>query len=112
MNASTAMLSERSSCAIATRTIREILDVLAGQRPLQHIRDRLSGPVAGLLSTRHARSPSEIPDYRLRSVHACLTTPSKVEACAVIGTTSRSRALVLRLEQRDTTWVCSMLSLL
>ena len=109
----TAHFGERTACALATRTVEHIVEVLVGRRSLHQIRDRLSGPVAGLLGTSLGGKPGRrwFGDYRLGSVHACQTTPRKVEACAVIDTSSRARALVLRLEQEDTTWSCTMLSL-
>jgi hypothetical protein len=111
MNRSAVTLGERTACALAMRATEQILDVFAGRRSLHQIRDRVSGPVAGLISTTLGWNPREVPDYRLRSVHACLTTPCKVEACAVVGTASRARALVMRLEQEDTQWSCTMLSM-
>jgi hypothetical protein len=77
---------ERTACAMAT-----IARVIAA------IRD--ANPLGG-------------PNFQLRSVHACLVTSTRVEACAVVGTASQVRALVLRIDQRDTVWSCSMLALL
>lgn len=103
---------ERTACAVATRTVEQIFEVLAGRRSLHRIRDRLSGPVAGLLTTSLGRERERhLWGSRLGPVHACQTTPRAVEACAVIGTADRARALVLRLEQEETAWLCTMLSL-
>jgi hypothetical protein len=105
-------VGDRTACALATGVAEQIVAVLAGRRTLDQIRVRVSGPVAGLITTTRGRNPLGGPSYRLRSVHACVTTPSKVEACAVIGTANRVRSLVLRLEQENTTWSCTMLALL
>lgn len=105
-------IEERTANALAARTVEHILEVLIGRRPLHQLRHRLSGPVAGLLATGLHRGSTRRPDYRLRSVHACQTTASKVEACAVVDTTERSRAFVFRLERKNTAWSCTMLSVL
>ncbi len=117
MTAPAVNLGDRSACALAARITSQILDVFAGHRPLNQIRDRLSGPVASLVATKLSRKPprnagDQLGSYRLGSVHACLTTPNKVEACAVVGTSKRARAIVMRLEQKDTTWACTMFSVL
>ena len=117
MTAPAVNLGDRSACALASRIASQILDVFAGRRPLNQIRGRLSGPVVRLIATRLRRRPTrdageQLGNYRLGSVHACLTTPNKVEACAVIGAAGQARAVVMRLEQRDTTWSCTMFSVL
>ncbi len=117
MTAPAVNLGDRSARALASRIANQILDVFAGRRPLNQIRDRLSGPVASLVATKLSRKPSrnaedQLGNYRLGSVHACLTTPNKVEACAVVGTGNRTRAIVMRLEQKDTRWSCTMFSVL
>jgi hypothetical protein len=104
--------SERTACALATGIAEQLLGVLTGRRPLDHAGIRVSGPVAGLINATRRSNPLDGPNYRLRSVHACLTTAHRVEACAVVGTASRVRALVMRLEQHSTTWWCTMLAVL
>lgn len=103
-------IGERTACALATRMTEHILDVLGGRRRLDQLRDRLSGPVAGLLSS--VLNTTRRAEYRLRSVHACMTSRSRVEACAVVAVAGRIRAFVLRLEQEDTRWCCTLLSVL
>jgi len=104
-------VAERSACALAARIGTPILEVLSGRRPAHQIRDRVSGPVAGLLAATRAHT-AKSPDYRLRSVHACLVTSHRVEACMVVATHNRVRAVVLRLEQEASRWLCTMLALL
>lgn len=109
-----AHFGERTACALATRTTELIFEVLTGRRTLQQVRHRLSGPVAGLLATTLSEPSGrqQLARYRLGSVHACQTTPRKVEACAVLdNAVDRARALVLRLEQQEAVWACTMLSL-
>ncbi|GAA4860301.1 Rv3235 family protein [Saccharopolyspora rosea] len=102
--------AERSATALAARVGEQLLDVLAGRRPLSQVRDRVSGPVAFRLAGTRLHA-ARSPGYRLRSVHACLTAESTVEACLVVGSPCRARALVLRLERDGTRWVCTLLSL-
>lgn len=112
MGPSTSVVCERTACALATRITQQIVEVLIGRRSLNQIRDRLSIPVANLLATGMGWTTSTRTQYRLHSVHACLTTRSRVEACAVVGNANRARAFVLRLERRNMEWACTMLSVL
>lgn len=100
---------DHSSTALATHMSRRILEVLAGRQALGTLRSHLSGPVALALAGGLCKKAGG-PDYRLRSVHACLTTTSTVEACALIETANRVRALVLRFERRDSRWLCTLLA--
>jgi hypothetical protein len=47
----------------------------------------------------------------VRSVHTSRPTPGVVEACAVIDTGARRRAMALRIEARDGHWECTSLEL-
>lgn len=99
---------ESTSHVLATRMSKAILDVLTGRRKPASIRHQVSGAVALLLtSTPHWKG--EGPSYRLRSVHTCLATARAVEACAVVETSHRARALALRLERADSHWSCTLL---
>lgn len=102
---------DRTACALATGMVERILPALAGRRTLRQTGARVTRPVAGLINAARGSSPLGGPNYRVRSVHACQTTPRKVEACAVISTASRIRALVMRMEQEDTVWSCTMLAI-
>ncbi|RCW39223.1 hypothetical protein DFQ14_11759 [Halopolyspora algeriensis] len=101
---------DRTASALAHRTAGQVLDVLAGRRPLRQIRHWVSGPVAGLLATMVRSRSTAGPVYRLRSVHACPISARTVEACAVIADTRRVRALTMRLERQSTQWSCTMLA--
>ncbi|MEU6270001.1 Rv3235 family protein [Saccharopolyspora shandongensis] len=99
-----------SASAVAGFVGELVFDVLAGRRALHEVREHLMPQVAGLLFTTRLHA-AQSPDYRLRSVHACLVTDCAVEACMIVGTHYRVRALVLRLEQDSGHWVCTLLSL-
>lgn len=101
---------DRTASVLARRTVGQVLDVLAGRRPLRQIRHWISGPVAGLLATMVRSRSTAGPIYHLRSVHACPTSARTVEACAVIADTRRVRALTIRLERQSTQWSCTMLA--
>lgn len=100
----------RTASALVDRTAGQILDVLAGRRPLRQIRQWVSAPVAGLLAAMVRGRSTADPTYRLRSVHACLTSARTVEACAIVADTRRVRALTMRLERQNTQWSCTMLA--
>jgi hypothetical protein len=101
---------DRTACALAAGMIDRLLPALAGRRTLDQTGARVTGPVAGLIHAVRGSNPLGGPNYRVRSVHACQTTPHKVEACAVVATARRVRALVMRIEQEDTVWSCTMLA--
>ncbi|MBE9376345.1 hypothetical protein IQ251_17990 [Saccharopolyspora sp. HNM0983] len=103
--------TEQTSNQLALRFTHQLLDVLCGRRSPAQLRDRVTPQVLGLL-TRSGPKTARSPGYRLSSVHACLATERTVEACAVIGTPNRARALVLRLERTDSRWLCTLLSVL
>ncbi|SDX88140.1 hypothetical protein SAMN05216215_1016152 [Saccharopolyspora shandongensis] len=103
-------VADGSASAVAGFVGELVFDVLAGRRALHEVREHLMPQVAGLLFTTRLHA-AQSPDYRLRSVHACLVTDCAVEACMIVGTHYRVRALVLRLEQDSGHWVCTLLSL-
>ncbi|MER6993697.1 Rv3235 family protein [Saccharopolyspora hirsuta] len=101
---------ERSAVAIATSVGGHVFDVLSGRRTVREVDEHLSSRVAGLLLTTRLHA-AQGPDHRVRSVHACPITEYAVEACMVVGTHDRVRALVLRVERDGEHWVCTRLSL-
>lgn len=101
----------RTACALAAGMVERILPAVTGRRTLDQTGALVTGPVAGLINAIRRSNPLGGPNYRVRSVHACLTTPRKVEACAVVSSASRIRALVLRMEQKDTAWSCTMFTI-
>lgn len=103
---------DRTACALAAGMVERILPALAGRRTLDQTGARVSAPVAGLINAARRSNPLGGPNYRVRSVHACMTSSCKVEACAVVSAASRMRALVLRMEQKDTVWSCTMLAII
>lgn len=103
---------DRTAAALAGGATGQILDVLSGRRPLHQIRHRVSGPVAGLIAAMLRGRRTATSRYRLRTVHASLITACTVEASAVIADNKRVRALTMRLEQRETQWLCTVLALL
>ncbi|MFI0469130.1 Rv3235 family protein [Saccharopolyspora sp. 5N102] len=106
----TEAVADSSASAIAGFIGEQVFDALSGRRTLHQVREHLEPQVAGLLLTTRLHA-AQGPDYRLRSVHACLVTDCAVEACMIVGTHYRVRALVLRLEQDNGHWVCTLLSL-
>lgn len=102
---------DRTAYALAAGMVERLLPALAGRRTLDQTGARVTGPVAGLINALKRSNPLGGPNYRVRSVHACLTTPCKVEACAIVSAANRIRALVLRMEQKDTVWSCTMLAI-
>src|SRR4051812_11804854 len=64
---------------------------------------------AGRLARREGATPAKCP--RLSSLHVCEPRHGVVEACAVIDTGRRRRAVALRLEGRDGRWQCTELEL-
>lgn len=103
--------AEQTSTQLALRFTHQLLDVLSGRRNPEQLRGRVTPQVLGLLRSSRPRAAGS-PGYRLGSVHACLSTDRTVEACAVIGTPHRARAMVLRFERTDTRWLCTLLSML
>jgi hypothetical protein len=103
-------VGESSAAAVAAFIGEQVFEALSGRRALHEVRDHVSGHVAGLLLTTRLHA-AQGPDYRLRSVHASLITESTVEACMIVGTHYRVRALVYRAERDNGLWVCTLLSL-
>jgi hypothetical protein len=118
--------------AAASRVVRRYLElcleVLGGYRPLAHLRPhtelarfdevatqlaRLGGPGRSAL-VRPGSGPARVPADRprLRHLRMCEVRPGAVEAAAVLGRGEQIRAMTLRLEQRDTGWLCTHLEVL
>ncbi|MFC7341499.1 Rv3235 family protein [Saccharopolyspora griseoalba] len=98
-----------SAAAVAAFLGRCVFGVLSGRIPPEAVRGHLTGQaLSSLLAIRLREARS--PDCRLRSVHACPITRSRVEACVLVGA-HRVRALVLRAEWTAGRWSCTRLSL-
>ncbi|MGW1681639.1 Rv3235 family protein [Saccharopolyspora sp. NPDC002376] len=104
-------LDERSAISVATCVGGYVFDALSGRRTVHDIGAHVSSRVARLLLNTRLDA-AQGPEHRVRSVHACPITEFAVEACMVVGTNDRVRALVLRVERDGGRWVCTRLSLL
>lgn len=91
-----------------------VVEVLAGSRgagqlnrfatlPVLEQLERSVGRLGGLVKGGPALRPT------VRSVHVCLPRAGAAEACAVVDTGRRRRALALRIEVRDGRWLCTAL---
>lgn len=101
-----------SAHTIATRLATALTDVLATRRSPNQVRSRMTPTALGNLMRQLSGTPLPARNFRVQSVHACLTTQRSIEATAVLTGATRSRALALRIEHRSGQWVCSALSLL
>lgn len=104
--------ADRTACALAAGMVERLLPALAGRRTLEQTGARVTAAVAGLINATRRSNALGGPNYRVRSVHACMATSRRVESCAVVSAASRFRAMVLRMEQRDTVWSCTMLAII
>jgi hypothetical protein len=88
------------------------VDVLAGRRPAEQIRHKLSPLVFAALQTRAREAARTAQRYRFRSLHASQPNSGVIEACGTVDRGRRSQALVARLEIRSRGWQCVLLRLL
>jgi hypothetical protein len=95
----------------SVRLAQAIAEVLAGARPPQQLADVASLDVlhllernAGRLVARRAGMPSQ---PRVSSVHVSEPRPGVAEACAVVDTGPRRRALAFRVEWLRSQWRCT-----
>jgi hypothetical protein len=98
-----------SATAVAAFLGSRVFAVLIGRMSPEEVRGHITGQVLSSLLAIRLRE-ARGPDCRLRSVHACPVTRSRVEACLLVGA-HRVRALVLRAEWTSGRWVCTRLSL-
>lgn len=102
----------------AARLAQAVLETLAGQRPVQQLSRWTDEPVFVALSRRAnlraARRRPRTPAHRVtvRSVRASRPAPNAVEACVVVQTGPRARAVALRLEGLDGRWLCTALDVI
>jgi hypothetical protein len=99
----------------AERLAQAIVEVLAGARPAGQLTGlatldviRLLARGAGHFGARRGARPQR---PIVGSVHVSEPCDGVVEACAVINTDSRPRALALRLEGIDGQWRCTAVNL-
>jgi hypothetical protein len=96
------------------RFAQAVVEVLAGARPAGQLSRFTSLDVlehleraVGRLGGRPALAPPPCP--RVSSVHVSEPCRGVVEACAIVDTGRRSRAVALRLEGIDGHWRCTAL---
>jgi hypothetical protein len=98
---------------LTQRLAQAIAEVLAGARPASQLSDVASYEVVRLLRRSAGRlgaRPGEPqPRPLISSVHVTEPRPGVAEACAVINTGLRRRAIALRLETADGQWRCTAL---
>lgn len=95
----TGLPDPRAWCA---RLSQAIAEVLAGARPAQQLADVASLDVLHLLERSAGRMrgyrTGPVTRPRVRSMHLSQPTPGVAEACAVVDTGPRCRALAIRVE--------------
>lgn len=93
------------------RLAQAIAEVLAGARPAAQLSGHATPHVVRLLERNAGRLGSRdgAPGRRpiVESVRLGEPRDGVVEACAVIDTGGRKRALALRLEANDGKWLCT-----
>lgn len=101
--------------------VRGLLEVLSGVREAEQMARWFSEDAYRALVTRaglatRARSarnaPVRRPRYGIRTVHLSSPADGVVEAAAVVGARSRTRAIALRLEGADRRWRVTSAALL
>jgi hypothetical protein len=99
-----------------TRRLAQVIaEVLAGGRSPNQLCDVASLDVVRLLERRYGRfgvAPGTAPTRPIvRSVHVSEPQYGVAEACAVIATSSRVRAIALRLDAVNGQWRCTALQI-
>jgi hypothetical protein len=100
----------------AYRLAQALVEVLAGVRSAAQLSRYATLEIlqdleraTGRLGVRVGNAPARRPT--VASVHVCLPNSRVAEACAVIDTGARRRALALRLEGVDGRWRCTALQI-
>jgi len=116
----------------ATRVVRRFLElcleVLGGYRPVGHLRSRieparfeevtaqlarLGGPGRSTIIRPGSGPVRVVADrLRLRHLRVCEVRTGAIEAAAVLARGEQVRAMTVRLEQHDDTWLCTHLEVL
>lgn len=100
---------------VARRLSQAVAEVLAGIRPARQLDDFAAPEVIRLLCRNAGRlgGPARPPRQRpvVSSVHVREPCPGAAEACAVIDTGPRRRAIALRLDADGARWRCTALHL-
>lgn len=96
----------------AAQLVRAVLEVLAGDRPLQHLMRVTATPVQGELDALPPPVAGRRPWARsVRSVHVSEPTDGVAEVTAVVDRGSRCAALALRMQGLDGRWLITALDL-
>lgn len=93
-----------------------IIEVVSGQRPAPQLIRHTSSPVYSVLARRALVSARRQPEGARRSavvrrIRVCEPADGIVEACAVVVSHGRVRALALRLEGLDGRWLVTQLTI-
>jgi hypothetical protein len=101
--------------AWASRLAQGVVETLAGQRPASQL-IRWTVPEVYRELEHRARivaraAPRGARKVRpqVRSIHVCRPGPGTAEVSVHVRHGARSRALALRLERRDTRWLCTVI---
>lgn len=91
------------------RLAQALVEAFAGQRPAAQLEPWTAPDVYGMVQRRIGRAAATSRRPVVCSVHVSAPAEAIVEACAVIDTGDRRRALALRLEGVDGRWCCTAL---
>jgi hypothetical protein len=101
----------------AARFVQAVIEVIAGDRPVQqlirwtdeHVLSDLQYRVEVLGATSNARGRGRTERSQLRSVRVCRPAPSVAEVSAHVRHGGRSRAIAARFEAQRGRWLCTAL---
>lgn len=105
-------LAELPDPAVVTgRLVQALVEVLAGARPLRHLRRELSialyAEIAESLQDGHRSGGGRPAPRVVLSVHTQTWGEGLAEACATVRHHGRLRAVALRLEGFNGRWICT-----
>ncbi|HEX3897767.1 MAG TPA: Rv3235 family protein [Mycobacteriales bacterium] len=93
---------------VAESFARGVAEVMARARPVDQLRELATWEVVRIIDRAASRQPHDLRRSafapRLRSVHLAAPCEGVIEACAVVDSGVRTRALAFRLECRERTW--------
>jgi hypothetical protein len=98
-----------------SRVLCQILEVLDGRRPIEHLRGLADTAVYHALWTRMRQSSTAGHQHRLRSLHTCRPAPGVAELCATVTVSAPNTrrptviAVAARMERHRTGWLCTFL---
>jgi hypothetical protein len=98
-----------------SRFMCQVLEVLDGRRPIDHLRALVDAGVYHALWTRMRQGSRTGRAHRLRSLHTCQPAPGVAELCATVAVTAPHTrrpaviAIAARVERQRTGWLCTFL---